>query len=146
MGVELAAVDQVADVGGLDDGDAAPVEQHANARHEAVRSGTWARTLLASTTWRACPRRPAGRRLRGRRAQRGGDAGLLGDPGGPRAGRVDAEHGDALVGEVAQQVAVVGGELDHQALLVEAFVGDEPLGRCAWRVGAGASRTAGSTG
>jgi hypothetical protein len=44
----------------------------------------------------------------------GAAGGLRGTPGG-----IDAEHGHAGLGEVAQQVAVVARQLDHEARTVQ---------------------------
>ncbi len=41
---------------------------------------------------------------------------------------IDPHHGDAVLDEVAEQVAVVAGQLDHQAVGAEVPVADQPLG------------------
>ncbi len=48
---------------------------------------------------------------------------------GRTGGRVDAEHRDAVLHEVLEQVAVVARDLDHEALAVRAPVCDQAPGR-----------------
>ena len=84
---------------------------------KSLRSGTWASTLLPSSRSARMPlldqlaRRLAAEELDQRR-----DPLRLGDPG--HVGRrLDAQHGDAPLDEILQQIAVVAGDLDHPALL-----------------------------
>ncbi len=40
-------------------------------------------------------------------------------------GRVDAKDGDIVLHEVAEQIAVIAGDLDHEALRPQMPVGDQ---------------------
>ena len=78
-------------------------------------SGTWAKTLLATTrSARPCRRRSAAG-LRTEELDLGRDAAGPGRLGDVR-GRLDAEHGDAARAEVLQEIAVVARDLDDEAL------------------------------
>ena len=80
-------------------------------------SATWASTLLA---WMTSACLPSARQL-ARPARRPKNSARLGTPifsaASHSAGdRVDAQHRDALLDVVLQQVAVVAGQLDDQAV------------------------------
>ena len=122
--VELAAVDQVLDVGRLDDRHAVVAcRMRGMPATKPFRSGTWARTLLAWMTSARLPsRRQRCRERRGRRTHAS-----VGMPRCSRAtsamlrGRLDARapgRRRALI--VLQQVAVVARDLDDQAVGVRA--------------------------
>ena len=124
--VELAVVDQVADVGVLDRGDAVVREQDRDALHEAVESRHVRHHVVGDDHVGARagvdepPRQVGAEELaQGRHAGGLRRVRLLGR-------RVDAEHRHALLDEVAQQVAVVAGELDDEAVAPEAPFLDQP--------------------
>ena len=89
---------------------------------KSLRSGTWASTLLPMMRSACLPSATSSvGEPRAEEVDPGRDALLdrdLGDVGG----RLDAEHGHAERQEMLQQIAVVAGELDDQA------VGAKPAG------------------
>ena len=82
---------------------------------KSLRSGTWASTLLPTADR---PRTARCQRARGRAPKNSTTRRhppLIGH-GGDVGRRLDAEHRDPTVAKVLQQVAVVGGHLDHLAV------------------------------
>ncbi len=115
-GVELAVLDQVPDPRVLDGheavvGDADPQRLHevvevGDVRHHVVRHDGIGRAVLGDDGPGELRAEEVDDRRHARRDRRRG-----------RAGRgVDAQHGDAALDEVLQEVAVVAGDLDHEAV------------------------------
>ena len=130
-GVELHLLDQAAAGAGTRSvSDALRLEHVAEARPtKSSRSGTWARTLLATirSAARPAPTRSLGRLPRRRTAPRWACPCALATSAMLAAGSIP-EHRDAGGHEVLQQVAVVAGDLDHQAVGPEAEPVDRRLG------------------
>ena len=124
--VELRVVDQVLDVGVLDRRDAVVREQDRDPLHEAVQSRRVRHHVVGHDHVGARagvdePPRHVGAEELAQRRHAGGlrRVRLL-------RRRVDPEHGHALLDEVAQQIAVVRGELDDEAVAPEAPFLDQP--------------------
>ena len=86
-------------------------------------------------------------RSRSRRRRTRPPSGRPARVGRPRdvGGRLDAEHRDAALHEVLQQVAVVAGDLDDLAAASEAEALDHRARRSAWQCSSHVSRTTRST-
>ena len=112
--VELAVVDQIDQIGHLQDRDAVLFEQGGDALDQAVQVGHVGEHVVGEDHVGA----PAlglepGRELAAEEFDQGRYAGP--DRGRRRGlGGIDAQDRDAALDEVAQQVAVVAGDLDHQ--------------------------------
>ena len=120
-GVELVALDQPRPGGGTRSRRRPPAQGCASMpAMKSLRSGTWAKTLLATS--RSARRPSAASRLATSRPKNSTTVSIpllargLGDVGRG----LDAERRDAQLDDVLQQVAVVAGELDHEAVGVEA--------------------------
>ena len=127
-GVELEPLHQLAQVGRLDNGDAARLEDAGDAGHEAVEIGYVGDDVVGMDH----VGRPAtAGQLVGQVA--GEELGQGGHAAGCRhfgdvPGRVDAQDRHAGPGVVLQQVAVVAGQLDDQAAGAKPSFGDQPFG------------------
>ena len=96
---------------------------------KSFRSGTWAMTLLAMITSAGGTLGPqTGSPAPYRRTPAGsGTPALIAASAGPGDGSMPEDR-DASLDEVAEQVAVVAGDLDDEALRPEASSLDQPLG------------------
>ena len=123
-GVELVALHQPDQVGELDGHHPARLEQAGDPGHEAVEVRHLGQDVVGHHQVGLAPfaGQPAGQLLAEELGQ-GGDPSFGGHLGHV-AGRLDPEHRDPPGDEVLQQVAVVAGQLDDQALGAQ----PEPLG------------------
>ena len=128
-GVELAVIDEVLHVGNLDHGHAPRLEQLRDALHHPVEVGHVGEDVVGVDHVGALAERgQVAGDLGAEELTESGDAPLVaGHPGDVR-GRLDAEHRDALVMVVLEQVAVVARDLDHQAVGAEGLAGHHPAG------------------
>ena len=123
-GVELDLVHEVEQVGELDAQPPLRFEDQGEAGHEVVEIGDVGEDVVGhDEVGGAAPPDQVGRRLSTEEGGLGGNPPLDGD-GGHVGGRLDPEDGDAGGDEVLQQVAVVAGHLDDQAVGPQAEVGD----------------------
>src|SRR6266536_2734141 len=119
-GVELVALEQPGQVRELDGGDAAGREQDPHPGHEVVEVGDLGQDVVGD--------QQVGAPASGHQAPGQVDPEELGEGGhalggrgrGDVARRFDAQHGDAAPLQVLEQVAVVAGQLDRQAVWPEA--------------------------
>ncbi len=126
--IELAVVDHLLDVRRLDHRDAVLLEEDADPLHDAVEVRHMGEHIVRVHDVRALPGRRQPRRDRRVEELRDGrDAALLGDLRDV-ARRLDAEHGDARLPVILEQIAVVAGDLDGEARAAKAAIGDQPPG------------------
>ena len=118
--VELVALDEAQQVGNLDRRHPWGASTSAIPPTKSLRSGTWAMTLLAASRSAARPSAASrSSQIPSEELDDGLDALLLGhlrDIGG----RLDTQRGDPALDEVLQQIAVVAGELNDEAVVIEA--------------------------
>ena len=126
--VELALLDQVGEVGHFQHGKARGLQQQRDARDQAVQVRDVRQDVVgedqvghAAFIAQLLGERAAEEGVEGRHA--GGDRGLRGRPC-----RIDPQDRHAARDEVAQQVAVVAGDLDHQRAGIEAKPKGQLLG------------------
>ena len=119
-GVELVPLHEVAHVGHFEDGLAVVGEKEREAFEEAVRVGRVGEHVVGDheVGARALGHQGLGE-IAGEELAPRLHANPLGGAGGTGR-RVDTEHGDAALCEVAEEVAVIARQLDHQAIRTEA--------------------------
>ena len=118
-GVERQVFDQVVDVGVLDRGYAVLGEQRCHPGDEVVGVGRVRENVVGDDRVGLPPLAPQPlRKPRAEELLQGRHAGRLGRLG-LRGRRVDAEHRHVELEEVVEEVAVVRGDLDHEAVLAE---------------------------
>src|SRR6266487_2561958 len=118
-GVELVAGEQARQVRELDAGHPAGGQQHPHPRHEVVEIGHLGEDVVGDQQVRRPSLRPELLSQLGTEELRDGGHARLDRCGGDVARRLDPQHRYAHRDQVAQQVAVVAGDLDHQAAAVE---------------------------
>ncbi len=130
-GVELDVIDQIDNVGALDDGHAGRLQHGFDAGDEAVEVGHVGQDVVGQEdVGRLALVYQLRRQVAGEEGDHRRDARLAGGRGrGDR--RVDAQHGDTPVGEVLQQVAVVAGGFHDQAIGAKRAGVDDVLGALA---------------
>ena len=117
--VELVLLDQPEDVRPLDGHHAVPGQKGLDAGHEAVEVGHLGQNVVAGhqISLSAFRSKRAGKLVSEKLNPRRNadlDRGL-----GHVCGRLDAEAGYAVLDEVAQEIAVIAGEFDHEAPVVQ---------------------------
>src|SRR6516164_4461329 len=124
-GIEFAMVDEILHVGHLDNRDAVVLQQETNALNETVQIGNVGEDVVADDhvgSLATCRPLPSETLAKKRTERRHTD--LLRRPG--RAlGRVNAENRDAMFNKVLQQVTVVAGQFNDQAVRVQSTVFDQ---------------------